>query len=343
MAFLDYGPYLPSAHKQKDYMNFGLWACGMEMVSEIGYNHNPLWALRFQVRPIAHNTVLEVAGQEGKGKPLVWCITPGPKIAEAGLPPGNSRCIMLLPGRAGEAPLVVDLFRVRGERKTFTWTMHARSDDWQVKGVTGLAPIDVPKPLRNGRRGRAAGDIKAVWAFPGKTPRGLVMLMPAMGASEVTLAECPAEEDALQACHVGGGALKPGGVIPYRGHIQVTRSGPTAIFVALYAPFEGASARAVKAELHRVADRDDAVALRIDRGIDSFVVLHATRPGEIRFGATRLDGRICVVALRSGKLISLCLAGGTRAQHGEAALVRKTAGNAYAEQGEGGLKTVAVE
>ncbi|MCK5806416.1 MAG: heparinase II/III family protein, partial [Lentisphaeria bacterium] len=339
MAFLDYGAYLPAVHKHRDYLNFGLWAHGMEMVSEIGYSHNPLWAKRFQVQPLAHNTVLEVAGQEGRGEPLVWCVTPGPKIAEAGNPPGNSRCILLLPGQSG-APVVVDIFRVGGNQEHFTWTMHARSADWQVKGVSELTSTVVPKPLRHGRRGQVAGDLEAIWTFPGKTPRGLAVRLPAMGASEVILAECPAEEDALQACHVGGGALKPGAVLPRRGHIQMIRPGPNAIFVAVYAPFEGKSIPDFKTKLHRLPGHDDAIALRIDRGTDSFVVLHSVQPGKIQFGATQLDGRICVVSLRNGMLASLCLGEGIYAEYDKATLVRDTIGNAYAERVGEKIKTL---
>ena len=101
MAFIDYGPYIPAAHKQKDYLNFVLWSHGQELVTEMGYNWNPEWARLWERGPLSHNTVLECAEQGEGGKPLLWCVTPGPKLAEAGLPPGNARLIALLPRSFG--------------------------------------------------------------------------------------------------------------------------------------------------------------------------------------------------------------------------------------------------
>lgn len=342
MAFLDYGPYLPAAHKQRDYLNLGLWACGMEMVSEIGYNHNPLWAKRFQVLPIAHNTVLEVGGQEGKGKPLIWCVTPGPKVAEAGLPPANSRLIALLP-RAEGKPIVVDIFRVNGEKEQFTWTMHARSGDWQVEGVADLHPVEAPEPLRKGRQGRAAGDLAATWTFAGENPRGLRVLMPSLWASTVTLSECPPEEDEIQATHVGGGALKPGAVIPFRGHIQVTRSGPQAVFVAIHVPYERETPPPIHARWHPVAGRADAVALEISCAGERFIVLHASEPGKVSFGQLSLEGRMAVAITHNGNLDSLCLAAGRAAQYGEIRLSGASTGNAFCARKNGSFNTVDIQ
>jgi hypothetical protein len=230
-----------------------------------------------------------------------------------------------------QTPLIVDIFRVHGKQKNFTWTLHARSADWRVKGVADLRSAGVPKPLRDGRRGRAAGDVQAVWRFPGETPRGLALWLPAMdGAATVILAACPAEEDAIQACHVGGGALKPGAVIPYRGHLRVVRPGPDATFVAVYAPFKDNRVPGVRVELQRLPGCEGALALRLRRGRGSFVVLYTPKAGKIRFEDTELNGRACVATLRDGKLNALCLAAGTYARHGKATLVRDTIGNAYA-------------
>jgi len=315
MAFIDYGPYQPSPHKQRDYLNLGLFACGMEMISEIGYAHQPGWAKVFQVSPLAHNTVLEVAGQEGIGQPLIWQVTPGARLAEAGLPPTNSRFIALLPVPEAE-PILVDIFRVSGDAPSFTWAMHARSGDLAVTGVE-LAPAEVAEPLRDGRQGVAAGDLSATWRFEGETPRGLRTILPGAEGATVTVSECPPEEDVIVATHVGGGALRPGAVIPYRGHLQLTLPGPEAIFVAVHVPWQGAAMPQVSVRRDSIENRPQAVALEIDRGDTRFVVLHDPEAGECRFGDLVLDGRAAAAMLQDGALRSLCLAAGASARWGE--------------------------
>ncbi|MGD9495801.1 MAG: hypothetical protein AB7Y46_05795 [Armatimonadota bacterium] len=327
MAFIDYGPYLPAPHKQRDYLNLGLFACGMEMISEIGYAHQPAWAQAFQVSPLAHNTVLEVAGQEGMGEPLIWQITPGPRLAEAGLPPGNSRFIALLPVPGAE-PILVDIFRVSGDAPSFTWAMHARSGDLAIEGVE-TAPAEVAEPLRNGRQGVAAGDLSVTWRFEGETPRGLRVILPGADGATVTISECPPEEDVILATHVGGGALKPGAVIPYRGHLQLTRPGPEAVFVAVHVPWQGEAMSQVTVRRSAIEGRPQAVALEIDCGGTRFVVLHDPEAGECRFGDLVLDGRAAVATLQGAALQSLCLASGASARWEDARVEADAVGNGF--------------
>lgn len=328
MVFIDYGPYVPAAHKQRDYLNLGLWACGLEMVTEMGYNWNPEWARLWERSALSHNTVQEVAEQAEGGKPMIWLITPGPKLAEAGLAPDNSRFIALLPRRRGK-PLVVDMFRVCGDLDTYTWTLHARSGRLSVGGVGEMQPVEVPEPLRRGRQGEAGGDVTATWLFDGENPGGLKVVLPGAVPLVVTVSECPPEEDVIQALHGQGGTLKEGAVMPYRGYLQVSRSGPRAIFVAVYAPFEGEVVPEVQAVWHPVDGAAEAVALQVACGGDRFELLHNPQPGEVGFGSLGLDGRAAVATVEDGDPRSLCLARGRCATYGDMEVSRKSTGNAY--------------
>ena len=329
VAVIDYGPLAPQVHKHVDYLNFGLWAHGMEMVTEMGYSR--CWvvpALKWQRSARAHNTVLEVAAQMAKGKPVAWCITPGPKLAEAGALPGNSRFVALLPLAAG-APVIVDIFRVSGNEPRFHWVMHARGPITDTAGLEGLAAAQVVPPLRAGRTGRCDGPAAVTWRMAGKRPRGLRVLLPQPGASTVTVSECPPEQDAIDATHVPGGNLKPGAVVPYRGHLTVSRPGPSAVFVAVHVPFEGQTPPSVHVVQHAVADRPNAVALEIRAGDERYLVVHAPGPGQARWGDIQLEGRAAVAEFRRGRLESLCLAAGTRAVCGATRVERDTVGSGY--------------
>ncbi|MDE2887716.1 MAG: heparinase II/III family protein [Gemmatimonadota bacterium] len=323
MAFIDYGPYIPAAHKQKDYLNFVLWSCGQEMVTEMGYNWNPEWARLWERGPLSHNTVLECAEQGEGGKPLLWCVTPGPKLAEAGLPPANSRLIALLPQSAGQ-PLIADIFRVSGDSSSYTWMLHARSGDLEVSGLGDLSPIDVPEPLRSGRSARAIGDVTATWTMD---RGGLRTIIPRISDTEVTVSECPPEEDVIEDLHAEGGTLKPGAVLPYRGHLQVSRPGPDAVFAAVHAPFRR-HPPAMDIECHVLSG--DTLALRISTGDEGFLLLHHVAQNEARFDDIVLNGRAAVVTVKDGTPQSLCLASGTSLVCDEAELRMKKTGNAYA-------------
>ena len=117
--------------------------------------------------------------------------------------------------------------------------------------------------------------------------------------------------------------------MPYRGYLQVSRSGSRAIFVAVYAPFEGEVAPEVQAVWHPVNGAAEAVALQVVCGGDRFELLHNPEPGEVGFGALGLDGRAAVATVEDGEPISLCLARGRYATYGDMEVSRKSTGSAY--------------
>lgn len=331
MAFLDYGAYeppnKPPYHKHQDYLNIGLWVDGREMLSEMGYAHTPPWVQKWQVSPMAHNSVLEAAAQKEGGRSLLWHITPGPKLAEAGLPPANSRFIALLP-RAGGEPVIVDIFRVSGYAGSFTWTVHAKSSDLEVRGIDAWKPAEVEAPLRNGRQALLPdGTVEAVWRFPGSPTAGLEMLLTGEGRGSLYVSECPPEEDEIKAAHMMGGTLKPGAVLPYRGHLQLKKPGPEAVFIAVYVPF-GAGPDP-KVELVTRNLEGGAVALRIGLGDERFVVVHSPKIAKLVDEGLALDGRVGVAAWRGDKLVSLTLGEGRALTYDKAGIYRGTIGNAY--------------
>ena len=333
MAFIDYGPYIPAAHKQKDYLNFGLWSCGQELVTEMGYNWNPEWARLWERGPLSHNTVLECAEQGEGGKPLLWCTTPGPKLAEAGLPPANARLIVLLPRHSGE-PLIADIFRVSGDLGSYTWMLHARSGDLEVDGVDAFVPTDVPEPLRSGRSGRGSGDITATWTM---ARGGLQTIIPSIGDTTVTVSQCPPEEDVIEDLHAEGGTLKPGAVLPYRGHLQVSRPGPDAIFAAVHVPFKH-RLPTIDVQCHTLSD--DTLSLRISTEDERFLLLYTLAQDEVRVDRLALKGRAAVVTLKNEALQSLCLASGTSLAYGETEIRLERTGNAYSERSGDAFKRV---
>jgi hypothetical protein len=329
MAFLDYGPLLPHAHKQQDYGNIGLWAYGVEMISEMGYTTYPVWNRKWQVKPVAHNTVLEVGAQEQKGEPMIWYAEPGCQMAEAGLPGKNSRFIgMFSPD--GNEPVLVDVFRVNGDTETSTWTMHARSSDWKVAGVDDLEPVEVEAPLRNGRRGSAPGNIDMEWPFNTDNSATLRTTVLSDTAATVTLAECPPEEDEINKAHVSGGNPKPGVEMPYRGHVQVTRPNP-AVFAAVHVPGCDARADSPVAELISIDGRPDVVAVDVrDIGGARIIVIHAPQPGPVTCRGLTVDGRAGAVCLRGDTVQWLCIAGGASARYGEMSVMASERGNGFA-------------
>lgn len=331
MAFLDYGAYeppnKPPYHKHIDYLNLGLWAGGREMLSEMGYAMTPPWVQKWQVSPPAHNTVLEAAVQKEGGRALLWHITPGPKLAEAGLPPANSRFIALLPRAKGE-PVIVDIFRMAGDPGQFTWAVHAKAGRLEVRGVEAWKSVAVEPPLRNGRQAEGpAGGAEALWNFPGPTAAGLKLLLPDLGGSPIIVSECPPEEDEVKAAHLQGGTLKPGAVLPYRGHLQVKKLGPEAVLAAVYVPFQGNDeppAEVVSTDLG-----GGAVGLRIDIAGERFTVIHSPRPAKLEYEGLTLDGRVGIASWSDGKADSLTLGDGRALSCSGTGVYRSTVGNGF--------------
>ncbi len=333
MAFIDYGAYEPANkppyHKHRDYLNFGLWAAGMEMVSEIGYAMTPPWVQKWQVSPLAHNTVLEAGEQKEGGQALLWHITPGPKMAEAGLPPANSRFIALLPRTGGE-PVVVDIFRVSGEVKEFTWAMHARSGDLEVGGINDWIDVEIEQPLRRGRQANPPeGVIEALWRFPGAGGRGLKVLIPALKGCSVVASECPPEENEIKSGFLSGGTPKPGIALPYRGHLQVKRPGPEALFVAVHLPYSGDAVPRLTGACEELGG--GTVALRLDFPEETFLLIHSPRQATRDYAGLSLDGRAGAASFRNGNLVTLSLAEGRSLAFGSTGIFRSTVGNGFRE------------
>ncbi len=207
---------------------------------------------------------------------------------------------------------------------SYTWMLHARSGDLEVAGLDALVPTDVPEPLRSGRSGRASGDITATWNMESG---GLHTIIPNICDTTVTISECPPEEDVIEDMHAEGGTLKPGAVLPYRGHLQVTRSGPDAIFVAVHVPFRDRPP-AIDVQCHTLSD--DTLALRISTEDETFLLLHTLAQDEVRVDRLALKGRAAVITLKKGIPQSLCLAAGTSLVYDEAELRLESTGNAYA-------------
>jgi nitrogen fixation protein len=297
------------------------------MLSEMGYAHTPPWIQKWQVSPMAHNTVLEAAAQKEGGRALLWHITPGPKLAEAGLPPGNSRFVALLPRAEGE-PVVVDIFRMAGDPGQFTWAAHGRTGDLEVRGVDAWSAIEPEAPLRKSREAHSrVGTVEALWKFSGPKGAGLKVLLPALGESSVIASECPPEEEEVKAAHLMGGNPKPGAVMPYRGHLQVKKQGQEAVFVAVYVPFRGTEEPKVDVVASSLAA--GAVALRIDIAGERFVVLHAHRPGKLEYDGLTLDGRVGVASWRDDQLLNLALGEGRALSCSGTGIYRSTIGNGF--------------
>lgn len=343
MLFLDYGafepPNKPPYHKHRDYLNVGLWALGREMLSEMGYAMTPPWIQRWQVSPLAHNSVLETAGRKEGGRPLLWYPSPGPQIAEAGLPPEDSRFVVLLP-REGAAPIVVDIFRVAGKGEGATWALHGRSDKLEVTGVDGWSEAPAQEPLRGGRAARAAGGaVEAVWRFDateGRSEAGLKVVLPMPAGRTIVVSRCPAEEDRVKTAFGKGGTPLAGVELPTVGHLQVRSAGPEAVFAAVHVPFEGPTPPVVTVSMGPQASvTTGPLGLKIEVGEETFIVVHNPGAGPFAYEGLACDGRAAVATLRAGEggrrpiLRSLALGEGRSAVWEKQGIYRSTIGNGF--------------
>lgn len=343
MVFLDYGAYeppnKPPYHKHRDYLNLGLWALGREMLSEMGYAMTPPWIQRWQVSPLAHNSVLEAAERKDGGRPLIWFPSPGPQLAEAGLPPEDSRFVALLP-RAGAAPIVVDVFRVAGKGGGATWALHGRSGKLEVTGADGWTEAPRQEPLRDGRTAKAGtGVVEAVWRFDadgGRPDAGLKVVLPLPAERTITVSRCPAEEDRVKNAFGKGGTPLPGVELPAVGHLQVRAPGPEALFVAVHVPFEGIAPPDVRVSLGPQAPAPGGpIGLKIEAGAETFIVIHNPAAGAFAFEGLACDGRAAAASLRADEAgrepvcRSLALAEGRSAVWGKKAVYRSTIGNGF--------------
>lgn len=338
MAFIDYGQYkppvFPPAHKHRDYLNLDLWACGIEMISEMGYKHDPKYYLAYQQGPLSHNTIREIASQPAKGEPVVWSITPAARLAEAGQPGKNSRFIALIPREQGE-PLLVDIFRVWKDNSTtatgFTWQIHARSNDLQIEWITNK-PVTAIKPLTDAVQGKVGANLGARWTFPGANPCGLLMVQPGNADSIVTRSTSPAEEDAINPLDYveTTQSPKPGKTVPLRAHIQVHRNAAAPVFATAYLPYRGSEPPLFGASQGKPDSTDpEAISFTVTAGDARYIVVHSPAAGQSKAGGIELDGRVGIVCFRGDKLIWATLAAGRSLKAGGNTITADATGNAY--------------
>lgn len=334
MAFIDYGPLEPMHHKHVDYLNLGLWSHGIEMIGEFGYPWNPEWARLWGRSARSHHGVVEAMDQAEKGLPLLWCITPGPKIAEAGLPPANSRLIALLPRARGE-PVLLDLYRIDSGEESYRWIVRGRSPEMKVEGVGEWESVTVEEPLKDGRRAASADDaLRARWTFDPAASVHLDLAALAPAGGTITTAAAPPEEDVINETHRKGGGRIEGTDLPTRGWLQIESPGPAATFAAALAPNR---ADEPAPQLRRLDATGSALALEVVSGDDRWLLLHDPRAATSRCGDLELDGRLALAHWRDGELESLTLAGGRRAALGDAEVTAGPDGNASLSRRQGSL------
>jgi hypothetical protein len=222
----------------------------------------------------------------------------------------------------------VDIFRVSSDAPEWTWTMHARSSDFEVRGVRGWKDIEAEAPLFKARLGEGSdGLIEGLWRFPGSPGHGLKVLFPDLGKYSVIASECPPEEDEIKAAHLPGGTLKPGAVLPYRGHIQIKKAGPEALFAAVYVPFAGEAEPEIEVRARNLEGK--ALGLHLDIGHETFILIHAPQPGKRSFEGLALDGRVGIASIHGGKLIDLTLGEGRSLTFEQTGIFRSTIGNGF--------------
>ncbi|MEN6627718.1 MAG: hypothetical protein ABFD69_15945 [Candidatus Sumerlaeia bacterium] len=340
MAFIDYGQYkpevFPPAHKHRDYLNLDLWACGMEMISEMGYIHDPKYYLKYQQGPLSHNSIREVAEQPDKGEALLWSITPAARLAEAGQPGKNARFIALVPREEGE-PILVDVFRAWGDDTIttftgFTWQLHARSNELQLEGVGKMTATQAIKPLSDAVQGTATGDLVATWTFPGKRPCGLLAIQTGAKGATVIRSTSPAEEDQIKPLDYveTTQSPKPGKTVPVRAHLQVKRPEAAPVFTTIYLPYEGTEAPKINVKRLNVKSADkEAVALSIEVGGERYVVVHSPAAGKAAAGKLELDGRAAIACWRGEELAWATLAGGRTLKAGSKTVKADAEGNGW--------------
>lgn len=310
MAFLDYGQAL--GHHHEDFLNIGLWAKGMLMVTEMGYR----WSLRDWSRsPLAHNLVVELGAQSPEdAAAFIWADTPLVQAIEAGtLDLGGRRLLCLVP-LAGDECYLLDVFWAAAGVGTHTWAMHAASDVIDVAGLPGLAPADtgplpardapaiVAAPLQRMRTATTAADVALTWRFPDE--RMLRTTVLGGTPSEVSLAECPAEEDHAIKAFTDAGIRRKDVPFPSRALVQVRRQEAVSCFAAVHEPFQ--RGRLVEGVSRLPIDQGEGVAVAVTfrTGARQLTdVLLQTKPGTtgvMRAAGLSLRGRAGVVRYELG-------------------------------------------
>lgn len=352
MGMLGYQTFLPSAHMQPDYLDINLYAHGLEMVGKVGYPLYPRWALRWIRSPLSHQTVTELQPFTDVTEPLVWQVSGGPRLAEAGAGGHSSRFLGLIPFDTG-APVFLDITRLEAGLESYTWNLRGRSDhldllvpdgpvtviapplETEALGDYHSEPADMvePLPLPGGRESLSLAGFEAIWRFD--EGRSLRTVFPNHGSPlAVSVAAVPPEQDDLERHHLAGNTFKPGTLLPRRALLRVNTEGPSARIVAVHVPMkdgdgDGAPGVGGQTEI-RALELDDPskVAVIISRGNQEYLVVHDPTEGRTEVEGLSMEGRVGVVETVDGDLRSMTLAGGGMMRHSNVVVRAGANGNA---------------
>ncbi|NOZ57003.1 MAG: hypothetical protein GXO73_09490, partial [Calditrichaeota bacterium] len=307
MLTIQYGG-VHGGHDHHDKLDLTLFACGREMLSDLGYVY---WAhpdrFLWTRRSLAHNTVtVDGINQALSGGSCVL-FAPGdwvqaveaeaPNVYSLVTPVFNRQVVWVQSGERGYA---VDIFRVRGGR-TRDWSAHAETADLRLKGATLYPVAEVPgcdyayHQLKGVRSGRVRGPLQVDWVWREK-PRArlrLYLLSPTRG--QVYVGEGPAQR------HQG----EQGRTLPFV--IVRDQDQEATTFVAVWEPSRGTSAP-LEVQLVRCEPGAEGwpveVAVRVDeRTEDRVCTALRDNPGLQSTAGFGWSGRIGVIRLDRGKVV----------------------------------------
>ncbi len=281
VVFFDHGEWA-DGHCHFDRLGIMLWAFGREMASDLGYVYaaHPLrepWT----IQTLAHNTVVvdrQSQAKPGKARPVFVRLDDPVQAVEAEAPaayPGKTseyrRTVVQIPTETG-APVVVDIFRVRGGT-VHDWSYHAEAGSPDLSGVTltqgESLGAEIPyAQLGDIRSGTADGDWTAVWRWADGA--GLRLWMCGAPGTRVNLASAPGQRRRDE----------EGKKLPY---LVVRRTGGTPLtstFVCVHEPFRGDSGiRSVQLVEADAGQAAWPVALKVERAGKTWTVISTLEKG----------------------------------------------------------------
>lgn len=329
-------------HAHNDSLNISLFACGEELLSDLGYSHT---RYRYWTRStFAHNTVAVDGREQHTGSERepsdgnLRLFAPAGdsfQVAEAGgerAYPGRVRLfrrLVMLVGMDERNAYGVDLFRIAGGDR-HEWVVHGSADFDQrlatnaslEPGATHLLPLGVTfRPpaseydtgsagghnpaygfIRGVRRGRADGVLVSTFEPLEATRPSLRIHTAPPAGSEVFVGRAPSIRRADESDARVDEVLMPILLLRRDGH------GLAGSFLSVLEPF---SDKPVIEHVERLdAGRGDAV--RIDGGtwVD-YIVCNPEGQGEtVEIGKLRISGRVGWVRERGGEAVEMCLVGG---------------------------------
>ncbi len=309
MLTLQYGG-IHGAHDHHDKLDITLFACGREMLSDLGYVY---WShperFVWMRRSLAHNTVtVDGINQALTGGRLIlfdekeWV-----RAVEADAPNTYSlitdvfdRQVVWIE-RDGSLSLV-DVFRVRGG-KYRDWSAHAETEELRLaapplQSVAELEGRDYAyEHLKNVRTATITESVRAEWAWRTRPEARLRLYLLSPLPARLYLADAPAQRKMSEA-----GRLLPYLIVRHAGSAPST-------YVAVWEPFRNSPAVA-EVRLRRCAqERDDwpvEVELLYRDGENVFVLTSVedepTVSSRIGDQQLRWRGRIGAVRVRDAKI-----------------------------------------